>query len=363
MSESEVTREGIERARPDTEALTGAREPARQGRGRHGRRGGQGRRGGEQPMVPRAEFGSYYGKPVLNQPVWKLYIPGYFFTGGLAAGSSLLALGADATGNAPLRRQARYTAMGALLASTVLLIVDLGKPTRFHHMLRMVKPTSPMSVGSWILFAYAPGAGGAAVSEWTGLLRPLGSLAGAWAALMAPPLASYTAVLLADTAVPIWHEERLELPFAFVGSAMAASGGLAMAANDPADARPARRLAVIGATVETVATKVSKRRSGELGEVYDHGRARALRKVSDSCTLAGAALVLLGGRRRPLAVAAGALLMAGSLTERLAVFEAGLASAKDPKYVVKPQRERIREHGPVRSSGPHITFAADNRRR
>ena len=355
MSESEVTRRGIEHARPDTQALTGAREPAR--RGRYGRRGR-----GEQAMVPRAEFASYYGKPVLNQPVWKLYIPGYLFTGGLAAGSSLLALGADVTGNAPLRRQTRYTAMGALLASTVLLVVDLGKPARFHHMLRMVKPTSPMSVGSWILFSYAPGAGGAAVSEWTGLLRPLGSLAGAWAAVMAPPLASYTAVLLADTAVPIWHEERRELPFAFVGSAMAASGGMAMAANDPADAGPARRLALVGAVVETVATKVSRRRSGELGEVYDHGRARVLRRMSDACTLTGAGLAALAGRRRPVAVAAGVLLMAGSLTERLAVFEAGMASAKDPTYVVKPQRERLREHRPARASRPHITSASDTLR-
>ena len=50
-------------------------------------------------MVPKAEFTSYYGKPVLNPPVWEARdIAGYFFLGGLAGGSSLLAAGADLTG-------------------------------------------------------------------------------------------------------------------------------------------------------------------------------------------------------------------------------------------------------------------------
>ena len=118
---------------------------------------------------------------------------------------------------------------------------DLGRPERFLNMLRTIKLTSPMSVGSWILAAFSAGAGVAAaieVDRMTGERLPLGPLrrllravegpAGLWAAAFAPPLAAYTAVLLADTATPTWNAARDDLPFVFVSSASLASGGLAM---------------------------------------------------------------------------------------------------------------------------------------
>ena len=42
---------------------------------------------------------------------------------------------------------------------------DLGKPSRFVNMLRVAKPTSPMSVGTWILSLYGPAAGLAGAAE------------------------------------------------------------------------------------------------------------------------------------------------------------------------------------------------------
>ena len=117
------------------------------------------RRGGEELMVPRAEFQSYYGRPVLKTPVWTHDIAAYLFTGGLAAGSSLLAAGADLTDRPALRRAGRTASVGALLASTALLVKDLGRPERFLNMLRVAKPTSPMSMGSWILTVYGGAAG------------------------------------------------------------------------------------------------------------------------------------------------------------------------------------------------------------
>ncbi|MER6794227.1 NrfD/PsrC family molybdoenzyme membrane anchor subunit, partial [Amycolatopsis mediterranei] len=114
---------------------------------------------GEELMVPRAEFRSYYGRPVLKPPVWEWKVPAYLFTGGLAAGTSLLAAGADLTGRPALRRVGRTGSLAALLASVYLLVADLGRPERFHHMLRVAKPTSPMSVGTWILSAFGPGVG------------------------------------------------------------------------------------------------------------------------------------------------------------------------------------------------------------
>ncbi|HEV8116002.1 MAG TPA: NrfD/PsrC family molybdoenzyme membrane anchor subunit, partial [Acidimicrobiales bacterium] len=114
--------------------------------------------------------GSYYGQPIIKAPVWKHDITAYLFTGGLAAGSSLLAAGADLTGRTELRRGCRLTSLAALTASGALLIHDLGRPSRFANMLRVFKPTSPMSMGTWILTAYGPLAGLAAASELAGAL-------------------------------------------------------------------------------------------------------------------------------------------------------------------------------------------------
>ena len=116
-------------------------------------------------MVPPATFTSYYGRPVVKASPWKADIPAYLFFGGLAAGSSLLAAGAD-LGNLPeLRRVARIGAVAGAAAGTAALIHDLGKPTRFLNMLRTAKPTSPMSMGTWMLATYAPLASLAGAAE------------------------------------------------------------------------------------------------------------------------------------------------------------------------------------------------------
>ena len=113
----------------------------------------------ERPMVPKTEFTSYYGKPVLNPPVWEARdIAGYFFLGGLAGGSSLLAAGADLTGRPELARAAKAGAGAAITLSLAALIHDLGRPARFLNMMRVFKVTSPMSVGTWLLSGYAPAA-------------------------------------------------------------------------------------------------------------------------------------------------------------------------------------------------------------
>src|SRR5699024_7313060 len=96
---------------------------------------------------------------------WKHEIPAYLFLGGIAAGSGLLATGAAATGRHVLRRNSRYTAMTTVALSGAFLVADLGRPERFLNMLRTVKLTSPMSVGTWILSGYAAFAGLTTASE------------------------------------------------------------------------------------------------------------------------------------------------------------------------------------------------------
>lgn len=302
------------------------------------RRGG----GAEEAMVPAAEFRSYHGRPVLKRPVWKADIPAYFFAGGVMAGSSLLAAGADLTGNGPLRRATRLLAAGALTAGSAMLVHDLGRPSRALNMLRVIKPTSPMSVGSWFLAAYGPGVAAAAVAEATGRLPGVGRAGGLAAAALAPAVATYTAVLVSDTAVPAWHGAGAHLPFVFAGSASAAAGGLTAALVAPASAGPARRLAVLGAVVDLVASRRMETSMGVAGEPYSRGRAGRLNRAARALTAAGAAGLLLAGRRnRPGAAAAGLALAAGSACTRFAVFAAGEQSAADPRYTVVPQRERL----------------------
>jgi hypothetical protein len=299
-------------------------------------------RGAERAMVPEAEFRSYYGRPVVKRPVWKWDIPAYFATGGLMAGSSLLAAGADLTGNRTLRRAARLAAAANLGASTYFLIHDLGRRDRFLNMLRVFKPTSPMSMGTWLLAAYGPAAAGAAASEVTGRLPAVGRAAGLGAGVLAPAVASYTAVLVADTAVPAWHDGYRHLPFVFTGSAAAAAGGLGMVLVRPGAAGPARRLAVFGAGVELAAAGSMERRLGPTAEPYRTGRAGRLHRWARGLTAGGAvAGAVLGRRSRVAAAAAGVALVAGSVCTRFAVHEAGVESARDPKYTVVPQRERV----------------------
>ncbi|HYT26906.1 MAG TPA: NrfD/PsrC family molybdoenzyme membrane anchor subunit, partial [Actinomycetota bacterium] len=248
-------------------------------------------------------------------------------------------------GNHRLARAALTTGAASLAASPVLLTADLGRPERFHHMLRVFRPTSPMNLGSWLLAAISPALLGAAVADRLGITPRLARTAEGVAAVLGPGLATYTAVLLADTAVPVWHEAGRELPFVFAGSAAAAAGGAAAILTPPAEAGPARRLAVAGALVELGAAEVMQRRLGELAEPYGKEPARRYARLARACGGAGAAVLALAGRRRPAAVLGGALLLAGSACQRLAVHKAGIESARDPKYVVKQQRERLEANG------------------
>ncbi|MBO0678634.1 polysulfide reductase NrfD [Mycolicibacterium sp. S2-37] len=305
----------------------------------------------EQVAVPRAEFRSYYGRQILKTPVWNWMIAAYLFSGGLSAGSALLAAGADLTGRPQLRRVSRVGALVSLLASMYFLIGDLGRPERFHHMLRVAKPSSPMSMGTWLLGGYGPGAGLAAAAELmparlrgTRLGRLIGWLArpaGIEAAAVAPGVASYTAVLLSHTAVPAWREAHPYLPFIFTGSAAASGAGLGMLLAPVSESGPARRMAVTGAALEVVASRTMEHRLGLVGEAYTTGRPHRLRQASEILTVTGAVGAAMAGRRRWAVAASGAALLAGSALQRFGVFEAGVASTKDPKYVVIPQRERL----------------------
>ncbi|HEY0531312.1 MAG TPA: NrfD/PsrC family molybdoenzyme membrane anchor subunit [Actinoplanes sp.] len=305
-------------------------------------------------MVPPATFRSYYGRPIVRAAPWEREIPAYLFTGGLAAGSALLAAGGQLTRRKALRRAGRLTALGAVGLSTYFLVNDLGRPERFVNMLRVAKPTSAMSMGTWILSGFGGVAAAAAAAEAApllprrgllGLVRkvlpPVGAAAGLGAAALAPALATYTAVLLSDTATPSWHVAYPELPFVFAGSAMASGAAVGLIAAPTGQAGPARRMAVLGAGLELYHAHRVETGKGLLSEPYHEGKPGSWLRAARTLTAAGALGALAGRRSRVISALSGVALLGGSALTRFGVYEAGIASAKDPKYTVVPQRERL----------------------
>ncbi len=316
---------------------------------------GRGDGSNEMLMVPDVEFSSYYGHNVVKPPPWGHEVAAYLFLGGLAGGSGLIALGGQLTGRDLLRRNARLGAMAAVGIGGAALVKDLGRPDRFYNMLRTVKLTSPMSVGSWILTAYSGGLSVTVAAEVDRLLGerlPLGPLrsvlrhaegpAGWAAAAFAPPLAAYTAVLLADTANPTWNAAHRDLPFVFVSSASLAAAGLAMVTTPVSQTGPARAMAVLGVIGDITAMKYMESRMDPVTvEPLHHGHPGAMLRWSERLAVAGGVGALLLGGNRAAAAASGLALMAASALTRFGIFEGGIESAKDPRYTVEPQRRRL----------------------
>jgi hypothetical protein len=305
------------------------------------------------PQEAEPGFGSYYGRPIIKAPIWEVAVPWYFFLGGLAGASAALGLGARVVGNERLARNATFAGAAAIGVSPILLTADLGRPERFYNMFRLIKVTSPLSVGTWILSGCGTALGIAAGCEALGILPRVKLAAQTVAGLLGLPLTTYTAALVANTAVPVWHEARRELPFVFAGSAAASAGAAVAITTPPGQAAAARRLAVVGALLELAATKAMETRLGELvGEPYRQGAAGRFTRLAKGCSGAGATIVALAGRRRTASAVGSALLLAGSLFERMAVYQAGSQSAADPKYTVVPQRERAARIGTKATTRP-----------
>ena len=300
----------------------------------------------ERPAGSENDFRSYYGQPIIKEPTWKVPdVPAYLYLGGMAGASSSMAVLAELTGRTHLNRTGRIAAAVGSTASVVALIHDLGRPARFLNMLRVFKPTSPLSVGSWIIAPFSSLTAASAASEITGRLPLIGRLTSISASVLAPAMTTYTAVLLSDTAVPGWHEVYRELPFVFAGSAVSSAGAVGMLAAPRGEAAPARRMALAGSALELAASHRMEQRAGVIGEVYSEGRSGKIVRAAKVLTCVGAGAALLARRSRVAAIGAGLCLSAASATTRYGIFEAGRVSARDPKYTVVPQRERLANEG------------------
>jgi Polysulphide reductase, NrfD len=278
--------------------------------------------------------------PFIHPAVWTWEVPLYFWFGGIATGSSFVALAADLAGDPRSAATARKVALGAVMPSAPLLVLDLGRPLRFLNMLRIFKPRSAMSMGAWCLTAFTNAAGAAVTADMLGHARIARAL-GAVTAFFGTYLGSYTGMLLASTAVPVWARSRLFLPPIFVCTATAtgaAATRLALAATRLPPGHPTR---VALGTVETAAmgmelalSSVNERRLGRLGHALEEGRPGTLFKLAKWGVRAGLALRLARRRGGPWAHhLASVLYILSGLAFRFAWVGAGRTSATDDRAV------------------------------
>lgn len=278
--------------------------------------------------------------PLIQRPVWTWEIPLYFWLGGIAAGSSFVALACDLAGDERSARVARRVAVGAVTPCPPLLISDLGRPERFHHMLRVFKPRSPMNMGAWALTTF--GALGSAAVAADLARRPRAARAlGAANAVVGGYVGSYTGVLLSTTAVPLWSRSRLFLGPIFVSTAVATGAAVVrFAIGGSADAATRDALARVetGAiAAELALSTVNERRLGDdVARPLREGAPGRLFKLAKWAVRGGLALRAVRGERSRQA--AGALFLAGGLAFRYAWVEAGKRSAEDDATVARTAR-------------------------
>jgi formate-dependent nitrite reductase membrane component NrfD len=292
---------------------------------------------------------TYYERPVLKEPVWIWAVPLYFYVGGTAGAAAVLGAAAQALDGEELRglvRSCRWVAALGGAAGSALLIYDLGRPERFLHMLRVFRPTSPMSVGSWVLAAAASATMGSALLEdRKGFLGRLGDAVAYAAALFGLPLSGYTAVLLSNTAVPVWKAARRSLPHLFIGtsvSGLASLFGLLPVDLTAREEKIVERFGIAGKAVDLAAMAVVEREANRVepvGRPLREGVSGTLWSAARAMTAASLLLALLPGRSRTKRLAGGLLGTAGALALRFAVFHAGKASARDPRASFHQQRE------------------------
>ncbi len=294
--------------------------------------------------------------PMMNQAVWTWQVPVYFWLGGIATGSSFAAVAADLAGDRNAARAARLVSLGAVLPGAPLLIMDLGRPLRFFNMLRIFKLRSPMSMGSWCLMAFTTSMGGAVVADLVTRDRA-GRTLGGVAAGLATYLGSYTGVLLASTAVPVWGRSRAYLPPIFVctGAATgAAATRLTLAALGYPPGHPSRTalgtVETAAMTAELVLSEVNERRLGSLGHALEEGRPGRQFQVARGAVIAGLSLRLARKRGGPWTHHLASLLyLAAGLAYRFAWVGAGRNSAHDHEAVARMARRKARPFGRERA--------------
>ena len=285
---------------------------------------------------------TYYDQPIVKAPPWGPVIPAYLVLGGASGAAAALAA---ATARVPelrsLTTAATWLAAGTGGVGSVLLLTDLGRPERALNMLRVARPTSPMSMGVYLLSGTVGAASVAALlGNRRGVLGWTGRRARTAAGLLGLGLSGYTGVLLGTTALPGWNLGLHTLPPLFVASGAATTGSVLTPVTGGATAVAVDTFRVVAQLGELAAEQAHERAIGGVASVQAVYRQQRGWRIGRWLTLASlaATLVPVLRRRRWGRVLIGALGLAGSVATKVAVFDAGMATAADPRTTVEQQR-------------------------
>lgn len=285
--------------------------------------------------APAAE--TYYDLPVVKPAPWRWFVPVYFYGSGLGGAAGTLAAAAELAGARRFARQLHGIAMISEAVGAAFLIADLGRPARFYQMMRVFRPTSPMNAGVWILSASGASSGLALLA---GRRRGLG-VAGAVGAIAGAMLSTYTAVLLGNTAIPIWEATRRRMPAWFAASSAASLASLVELLG-VRGARLPRGYSIAAKAAELIGARsveAAAAAAGVDGPLRDRRSGRRSVPMWRGATWLGAGSLIATLARRPRL--AGVLGTAAALLVRFAIVEAGRASAADPRATFQPQRRAV----------------------
>lgn len=306
----------------------------------------------ERQKLPDWQGETYYGQPGLKYPHWDWKVSGYIAVAGTAGAAQALAALAslrDPEEMRPARRGARLMALSGTTAGAAMLIADLKTPQRFHNMLRILRPTSPMSFGTYIFGGF----GGASLlsflaeSPAMGRLNPvrlIGKAGQLVSAISGAGVATYTAALVSATSNPYWAAAPRTLGAQSAGVAVA-MGAAALAlwerlGGRDTTARGFEKVATIATLAHVCASTAHSRRLKESGVRQPIERTKPQRRLKASSLLIAGALPLvgyavgaaMGGRAgRRAAIAGSCAALAGGMLMRHGLLEAGEAAAEHPQ--------------------------------
>lgn len=294
---------------------------------------------------------NYYDQPPLKYPQWDWKVSGYIVLAGTAGAAQALAWLAslrDRERFRDARRNANLIGLAGTSAGTALLIADLKTPRRFYNMLRILRPTSPMSIGTYILCAFGLASTVSALGDLPAArrwprLRRISDVGQAVAALSGAGAATYTAGLLSATSTPYWAAAPRALGAEFASSAVA-SGAAALALAERAGGRvhTAERLEDVAAVATLAHLGASQWaehcevQTGVDRAVATHSARRQLRiadlLIAGAAPLAGYTLNRATAGRAPVAAVAGSLaVLVGGWLVRDAILKTGKASSERPE--------------------------------
>lgn len=284
---------------------------------------------------------TYYGELQLRAaPFNNALVGSYIFLAGLSGAAQLLATLMDLAGGRaaePAVRRGRYLAMLAPTLGSLCLILDLHTPKRFYNMLRLIKTTSPMSLGSWALVGFGLTSAVTAASQWASgcsWLRGAARCVQIPAALAGGFMGTYTASLLSASSTPQWAAAPKSLAVRYAASAIASAAvALGLGERDERRRQDLNSIAIAALAVELAATLSGEdvqRRAG----IEDAPHAPALDATVPLVLLVGSSLLprRLG---RAASVVGSLALLGGALTMRIGVLQRGDQSARQPRHSLR----------------------------